>query len=161
MTTDRCDKLHQTHRELAARHQREFNRVGGNLSVSVKRRDITWSSVIELSCMDVDGKSALNVHYGLRHEPIEEGLGSPTSHSPTLSKFVALNPLVDQVALSERLDQISVEVEQTLRDVKDAADLVRIIDAQGGATLVFGSWTHSGHFAAGRSADEIRRMAGG
>jgi hypothetical protein len=156
MPFDRCNELHEIHSRVAAQLGHDFVR-SPQVSVSTFRKDAMWSSVIELACVEADRKRAISLHYGIRSESVEQHFTSFKPHSPTLSTLMALDPAIDNDVLLERLNQASAELEQLLDGIDSTAAIIQKVEEQGGATLVFGSWTHSNSFPSGRTADEIRQ----
>jgi len=130
------DKRHNVHRAMAAEQGREFRRIHEGLSVSTVTKDAAWSSVIELSCIVADGKSSICVNYGVRNEPTERALSS-TSASPTFSKFVSLDPMIDEGKLLQRLSEFARDSDEMLVELNSVEDLIGRVERQGGTTLVF------------------------
>jgi hypothetical protein len=155
MPLDRCHELHEIHRVFAARCGHNFAS-SPQLSVSTFSKDSTWSRTIELACIEADNKHAISLHYGIRNDEVERHFTSLKSHNPTLATFVVLNPAIDSEALQARLSQVSKELDQLLHRINSTEAIIQRIEEQGGATVVFGSWTHGSSFPTGRTAEEIR-----
>lgn len=157
MSSQRCKELHEVHRAIATRRSRQFTGPTHEVSRSILRKDATWSSIIELECVEADGKTAINAHYGVRNDDLERRLPSSTLHSPSISTFRAINPEIEVGRFEERLNAIVDELDMALGRLDSTKALLDAIKHQGGSTLVFGSWKHNQSFPTGLTGKEIEK----